>query len=48
MVQLGLMDGFRCKVLSWDNELFPKKEPVNFLGKPNLTKSEMHEVIIHK
>ena len=38
MLYLGMVENFRYKVLAWDNSVVIMNYPVNFLGKPNLTK----------
>ena len=40
------MDGFRCKFIEWYDVVLPMKDPGNFLGKPNLTKYKMLEVLM--
>ena len=35
MVQLGLMEYFKCQVLQWDFSAVPMKEPISFLGQDN-------------
>ena len=46
MVQLGLMDDFKCPVLQWDGANLHTKEPSTLLGKYDLTKREMREVVM--
>ena len=47
MVQLLLMDYFRCKDLTWDDAVVPMKDLGNLLDKYNLTKCKIREVFIH-
>ena len=46
MVQLGLASDFKLQVLQWDGTTVHMKESGNLLGKSDLTKSEMCEVVI--
>ena len=41
MVQLGLLDNFRCQVLQWDGATVPMREPSGLLGQTYLTICEM-------
>ena len=45
MLQLGLKANFRHQILEWDDTVIPMKDPVNFIGQPDLTKSEIREVV---
>ena len=44
MVQLGPTAEFKRQVLQWDGATVHMKEPINLLGKPDLTKREICEV----
>ena len=46
MVQLGLTYSFKCQVLQWDGATVHMKDPSNLLGKSDLTKREMREVVM--
>ena len=46
MVKLGLTTDFKHKVLQWDGETVPMKEPSGLLGKSDLNKHEMREVVM--
>ena len=46
MVQLGLTAGFKLQVLQWDGATVYMKEPRSFIGKSNLTKCKMREVVM--
>ena len=46
MVQIGLTFNFNCQVLQWDGATVHMKEPRNFLGKSDITKREMREVVM--
>ena len=46
MVQLGLTTDFKHQVLQWDGETVPMKEPSGLLGKSDLNKHEMREVVM--
>ena len=46
MVQLGLSDDFKRQVLQWYGATVHMKDPRSLLGQSNLTKSEMHEVVM--
>ena len=46
MVQLGLTADFKIQVLQWDDTTVHMKESSNLLGKSNLTKHEMREVVM--
>ena len=45
-VQLGIIDNSKQQVLTRDNMVLPTKETSNFLVQPNLTKLDMHKVVI--
>ena len=45
MLQLGLKANFRHQILEWDDTVIPMKDPVNFIGQLDLTKSEIREVV---
>ena len=47
MVQLGITDDFKRKVLQWDGATVHMKDSSNFLGWSNLTKRKMREVEMH-
>ena len=47
MVQLGLTGDFKRQFLQWDCATLHMKEPSSFLGKYNLTKRKMRELVIH-
>ena len=46
MVQLGLTAYFKRQVLQWDGNTIHMKESINLLGKSDLTKREMREVLM--
>ena len=46
MVQVGLTVYFKRRVLYWDNAILPMKESINFLGKYNLSKRKIGEVVV--
>ena len=46
MVQLGLIADFKRQVLQWDGATVHMKETINLLGKSNITKHEMSEVVM--
>ena len=46
MVQLGLTDDFKCQALQWDGTTVYMKESRTLLGKSDLTKREMCEVVM--
>ena len=46
MVQSYLIYYSKCKVLVWDNSVVPMKEPGIFLGKLDLTKCKIQEVVM--
>ena len=46
MVQLGLAAGFKRQFLQWGDATVHMKEPSMFLGKYDLTKREMCEVVM--
>ena len=46
MVQLGLTTNFKNQVLQWDGETVPMKETSSLLGKSDLNKREMREVVM--
>ena len=46
MVQLGLIYYFKRKVLAWENCVVLMKEPGIFIGKLDLTKCKMQEVVV--
>ena len=46
MVQLGLTANFKRKSLQWDGATLYMKAPRNFLGKFDLTKRKMREVVM--
>ena len=46
MVKLGLTTDFKHKVLQWDGETVPMKETSGLLGKSDLNKREMREVVM--
>ena len=46
MVQLGLTDDFKHQFLQWDGNTVHMKEPRSLLGKSDLTKCKMHEVVM--
>ena len=46
MVQIGLMDNFKPQVLQWDGTTLHMKEPRGLLGKYDINKSEMREVVM--
>ena len=46
MVQLGLTAKFNRQVLQWDGTTVHMKEYRKFLGKSDLTKREMREVVM--
>ena len=46
MVQIGLTANFKHQVLQWNGTTVHVKESRNLLGKSDLTKREMSEVIM--
>ena len=46
MVQLGLTANFKRQFLQWYGDTIHMKEPSGLLGKSDLTKREMREVVI--
>ena len=46
MVQIVLTDDFKRQVLKWDGTTLHIKEPRSLLGQSDLTKCNMHEVVI--
>ena len=46
MVQLVLTSNFNRQVLQWDRDTVPMKEPRDLLGKPDLSRHDMREVVI--
>ena len=46
MVKLGLTDKFKHKVLQWDGATVYMKELRGLIGKSDLTKHDMHEVVM--
>ena len=46
MVQLGLKSGFNNQVLQWGVATVHMKEPSGLLGKSDLNKCEMREVVM--
>ena len=46
IVQLGLADDFKRQVLQWDGATVHMKEPSSLIGKSDLTKREMREVVM--
>ena len=46
MVQLGLTSNFKRQILQWDGTALHMKEPSGLLGKSNVNKREMHEVVL--
>ena len=46
MVQLGLTDDFKRQALQWDGATVHIKEPSSFLGKSDITKCEIHKVVM--
>ena len=46
MVQLGLLDGFRCQVLQWGGTTVPMKEPCSLIGQTYLPSFEMRDVVM--
>ena len=46
IVNIGLVDNFKCKVIEWNEDVVPMKDLGNFLGKDNLTKSNIIEVVM--
>ena len=47
IVQLGLADDFKHQVLQWDGATVHMKETSSLIGKSDLTKREMREVVMH-
>ena len=45
-VQLILTDYFKCQILQWDGATVHVKEPISVPGQSNLTKREMHKVVM--
>ena len=46
MAQLGLQADFKHQVLQWDGATVHMKEPSGLLGKSDLNKCEMREVVM--
>ena len=46
MVKLGLTSDFKRQVLQWDCATVPMKKPRGMLGKSDINKREMREVVI--
>ena len=46
MVRLGLATNLKCQVLQWDDATVYMKEPRNLLGKSDLPKREISEVVM--
>ena len=46
MVQLGFTSKFKYQILHWDESTVHIMKPSNFLGKYDLTKREMNEVVM--
>ena len=46
MVQIGLTSNFKRQVLQWDGATVHMKDPRNLLGKSDLTKRKMREVVM--
>ena len=46
IVQIGLTADFKRQVLQWGGSTVNMKEPSSFLGKFDLTKREMHKVVM--
>ena len=46
MVQLGLTAYFKRQVLQWDGATVHVMEPISLLGQSNLTKREIHKLIM--
>ena len=46
MAQLGLKANFKHKVLQWDDNTVSMKKTSGLLGKSNLTKRNMREVVM--
>ena len=46
MVQIGLLDHFKCQVLQWDGSAVPMKDPISFLDQTDSTSHNMCEVVI--
>ena len=46
MVQIGLTADFKRQFFQWDDATWHMKEPSNLLGKSDLTKREMREVVM--
>ena len=44
MVQIVLMENLRCKVLAWDYDVVPTKEPGKSPGKQKVTNFKIKEV----
>ena len=47
MVQLGLLDDCKRKVLQWDGVTVTMKEPRCLLGQTDQTSREIHKVVMH-
>ena len=47
MVKLGLTDSFKHQVLQWDGSTVHMKGPSGLIGKSDLTKREMHKVVMN-
>ena len=46
MVQLVLTAAFKRQLIKWDSATVPMKEPISFLGEPDLNKRNMSEVVM--
>ena len=46
MLQLGLTEDFKRQALQWDGATVLMKEPIGLIGKPDLSKREIHNVVI--
>ena len=46
MVQIGLLDHFKCQVFQWDGSAVPMKDPISFLDQTDSTSHNMCEVVI--
>ena len=47
MLQLGLPADFNHQGLQWGSDTVPVKEPSGMLGKSDLNKHYIHEVVMH-
>ena len=47
MIQLGLSDNFKRQFLQWGGATVHMKGPSGLLGKSDLTKRKMREVVMH-